>query len=570
MSIQLLTNHSEPLLKRRGSSIPSQAWSRKFLLLAICAALALLPFVVSHFRQIGLRAHYQFFPFAILAAASIALVRFRRYQPAEIGSGVITGVIFAFSIVCLFVAVIIDSSWLGYLSWLTTMAGLIYGATGSDGLRTSVPILALLALMLPPPFELDRELIFGLRRVSTHWSGAILDTLKIPHLMAGNVVELGHRRLMVEEACSGINSLFALLATTLFFTALFGRTLVHTIVLLIAAAFWVVVANVARIVSVVIADRRGIDLTEGWRHEALSIIVFIAALVLVSSTDCLIRVVSGWIVALRARRGEELEPECSLTPPQPIQTRKSNGFCWSWSATTAVAVIFLLVAAANLAINRTTNSATAESICERLDSLTVDVLPETIGDWQRVDFRNERRNAESAFGEFSRTWTYRRGSTTALVSVDYPFPGWHDLTRCYTSQGWIIRNQRLIPATPESRGFVEVEFERAGYQSGYLLFVEFGPTGAELKPRLAGAQLSFHRQQSALARFKQRLGFTVEASPDEPQQQVGQLQLFIASEVPLKTEESTAAQFLFKHALVAAQTKLAAAGTKAGPLVVAD
>lgn len=570
MPIQLLTSPPKPSLKPPDTLASPQVWSRKLLVLAICAALALMPFVVSHFRQIGLRAHYQFFPFAILAAAIVAVVRFRRFQSAQVGSNAITAAIIAFSIVCLLTAAIIDSSWLGYLSWLTTAAGLIYGATGGDGLRRSVPILALLALMLPPPFELDRELVFALRRVSTRWSGAILDALKIPHLMAGNVVELGHRRLMVEEACSGINSLFALLATTLFFTALFGRTLVHTIVLLVAAVFWVVVANVARIVSVVVADRRGIDLTEGWRHEALSIVVFIAALVLVSSTDCLIRVVSGWFAALRARHGEDHKPERPLPTPQSIQTSKAKGFCWSWGATTAVAVVFLLVAAANWALNRTSDSAPAESIAERLDGFTVEVLPETVGDWKRVDFRDERRNAESAFGEFSRIWTYRRGSTAALVSADYPFPGWHDLTRCYTSQGWIIRNQRLIAATAESRGFVEVELERAGYQSGYLLFAELGPTGAELQPRLAGAQLSLHRQHSALARFGHRLGFTVEATPDEPQRQVGQVQLFIASEVPLKTEESTAAQLLFRQALAAIQTKLADAGTKVVPKVAAN
>jgi exosortase len=525
--------------------------------LTACAAVGCAPLALAHFRQIAMRPHYQFYPFVILAALVVAAVRFRGYRTARVGSGPVAGAVVGAGLLILLASVILDSSWLGYLSFLVTATGLIYSAAGRDGLRRAAPALALLVLLLPPPFELDRELVFALRRLTTRWSGLVLDALHVPHLMAGNVVELGHRRLMVEEACSGINSLFALLATTLFFAAMFGRSLVHTALLLVATVFWVVVANVARVVTVVIADRRSIDLSDGWRHEALSIATFLAAVALTASTDCLYRLVAARYAAWRARRRDEAATPVAAAVPGPATVRVTRpaDFCWSWPATTAVALAFIALAGGHWLLSASAAEASA-SIADGLNRLTADALPGTFDQWRRVDFRSEHNRPDSAFGEFSKVWTFRRGGTTAIVSADYPFPGWHDLLRCYTSQGWEIRDQELVPGPDGLPAFVEVGLERASFQRGYLLFAEFGPTGVALAPRLGGAGVSLHRQRTALLRLGHRFGLAAEPPPDEPRAEVGQLQLFVQSEASLPADRRSAAQTLFGQTLSAVRGDL--------------
>ncbi|MFO0810539.1 MAG: exosortase U [Gemmataceae bacterium] len=539
--------------ERRQPTAPA-VFSGKLLTLSACALVACAPLAIAHFRQIAQRPHYQFFPLALLAACMVALIRFRPFHATQVGAVVDTAAALGAGLLGLAVAIVIDSSWLGYLALLVTVVGLVYGATGREGLRHAVPALALLIIVLPPPFEMDREWILALRRLTTQWSGLILDAMKVPHLMAGNVVELGHRRLMVEDACSGINSLFALVATALFFAALFGRSLVHTFLLVVAAIWWVLVANVARVVAVVLADRRGLDWTEGWRHEALSIALFVVATLLTGSTDCLFRLIFVQFAAWRARgrADDEAVNEVEVTPKPTIS--RPRDFAWSWMGTTMCSLAFLGLAGAYWGLNG--SSAIGQmtvTIARHMDRFGAELLPDRVGDWQRTEFRPETRNPGSAFGEFSRVWTYRHGIAAATISADYPFPGWHDLTRCYTSQGWVIHDQNLVAASSDQPGFVEVEFERAGFQSAYLLYAEVGPTGEPLEPRLAGAHLSLHRQRSTMARLAHRFGLAPAPPPEEPQAEVGQIQLFIHSEIPLSAEQKSAAQALFRRAYSAIQ-----------------
>lgn len=548
-----LSGSRRPIPSRPGASLA---------VLAAAIAVGFAPLVVMHLRQIGERPYYQFYPFAFLAAAVAAGVRFRGFRPGQ-GGGTAAGATVGVALVGLAAAVVIGSSWLGYLSFLVAATGLVHAAAGWDGLRRAGPSLALLALLLPPPFDLDRELVLALRRWTTQWSGLVIDALAVPHLMAGNVVDLGHRRLMVEEACSGINSLYALMATALFFAAVFGRSLAHTVLLMASTAGWVVVANVTRVVAVVVAEHRGTHLADGWRHEALGIAVFVAAVLLMASTDRLFLEVAGRFAAWRARRAEargeaaDQLPEVPTPAPATGPWRPSLG--WSAGATLVVAAAFVALGAAQLALAAPAAAATG-SIVERLNRLTAESLPERMGDWRRAEFRSERRSPGSQFGEYSRVWLFSQGGTAALVSADCPYPGWHNPVPCYTSQGWTLATEGVEPAADGRPGFVRNQFERAGYQAGYHVFAEFGPTGELLEPRLSGARLSLRRQSTALRRLGYRLGLGPEPPRPEPAADVGQLQVFVQTGTPLSQEGRASVERMFAEALGVALARLQSDG----------
>jgi exosortase/archaeosortase family protein len=100
------------------------------------------------------------------------------------------------------------------------------------------------------------------------------------------VIALPGRRLLVEEACSGVHSLFVTLAAALFYGFWRKFSAVCLVVLLAATAFWAVVVNIGRIVLVTwVVARSGMDLLGGWRHEAVGLAVVVLTLGLIASTD---------------------------------------------------------------------------------------------------------------------------------------------------------------------------------------------------------------------------------------------------------------------------------------------
>ena len=116
-------------------------------------------------------------------------------------------------------------------------------------------------------YGLDELVRIDLQRIASEWSGAVLDQLGLLHLPLGNVIGLAGRRLLVEEACSGVHSMFVVLAGVLAYALWVRTSIARALVLLAAAVFWVLVANTARIVLVAYATARwDVDFLTGWRH----------------------------------------------------------------------------------------------------------------------------------------------------------------------------------------------------------------------------------------------------------------------------------------------------------------
>ena len=162
------------------------------------------------------------------------------------------------------------------------------------------------------------------------------------------------------------------------------------------------------------------------------------------------------------------------------------------------------------------------------------------------DFGVRTRNPGSEFGETSRVWTYQRGPNAAAVSLDYPFPGWHDLSRCYTTQGWTIEDETVVAT--EDGGRVELQLSKPGYRSGFLLFCEFDGRGTTLAPRGGGADLSLHRHAAALRRLWERWRGESCCGADDAEGPIYQLQLFIEGYSTLTPEEQELARRLFARA----------------------
>jgi exosortase len=529
------------------------AGSWGFMAAAAILIAAHAPLLILHGEQIWLRPHYQFFPLAVLGAVVLAVTRLRGYGPLKPGSVGYALPLLTFAWLLLTVSELLYSSWLGAVAALVTLTVVLFAVGGARLVRRLLPSLVLLGLIIPPPFELDRQLILALQSLTARWASAVLDFLGVYHLMAGNVVEIGGRRLLVEEACSGVNSLFSLLACSLFFVFLVRRPPVHAIFLLTATVGWVLVANVARVVTVAYGTTYwGVDLAEGWRHEALGAAVFGVALALVWSTD-------RFLLFL-------LSPTASAVPRPASAVASSEGATASRKVPLAiwpVVAAYLLLLIAHFALYGGAvpeAKATTGPIPAVVEKLDADSLSARFEHWQRLGFAADTRNPGSAFGEFSKTWSYQNGQNMAGFSLDYPFPSWHDLTRCYTGQGWTMDEQAVHkPAPPpnpppaageggagaDQDGYVAVRFTKPGFRSGYLLFCQFNKDGAPLDPRLGAAYLSVYRQEAALRHWWYRLQGAPDPTPAEPAPPVYQLQLFVESYTPLGVADRAAVEAFF-------------------------
>jgi exosortase len=504
------------------------------LLVLVAAALlaALLPLLAQHAVQIWLRPHYRFFPLVLVGAGVLAWLRLCGQPASPPGRPWLAGLALAAAWLTLATAVVLNSSWLGAVAALATLAAVAYAVGGLTLWGRLAPSWVLLWLAVPPPLELDRDLILWLQGETTRWSSAVLDLLGVFHLTAGHVVEIDGRRLLVDQACSGVNSLFSVLACTLFLIFLTGRPTLHAAGLLVAAVIWVLLVNVARVAGVaLVLFRWDVDLSTGWRHDAFGLLLFVCAVGLIASTDQLL----GFLLAPASAPVEETVS--SSEPPTPVPPRGGN---FPWVVTLAAPAYLLLLAGHLLSHGRSEPEAeVASSHASTLDQLDIDLLPERMGPWQRQDFQKQTRDTGNFFGEHSRSWIYRHGDRTALFSLDYPFPSWHDLTRCYTGQGWRLDEQHLHEAEEVPGGFLAARLSKPACRHGYLLFCEFNDRGQPLQARPGAARLSLFRHEITTRSLWERLTGKPGGEAVDPAGPVFQWQFMVeSSATPTPAEES--------------------------------
>jgi exosortase len=122
---------------------------------------------------------------------------------------------------------------------------------------------------------LQRNLQAFTSRRCSEW----LDLAHVNHLMAGNVLRIPDVTFFVEEACSGIQSAYWLVAASALFVIAVGRKPFWGCLLLLSSIFWALASNALRVGTVAWTyERMGVDLSSGWRHELLGLVAFSLAL----------------------------------------------------------------------------------------------------------------------------------------------------------------------------------------------------------------------------------------------------------------------------------------------------
>jgi exosortase len=187
--------------------------------------------------------------------------------------------------------------------FLTLEAAGLYGAgvamlhavLGWRALRRLWFPLLYLAFAIPPPSFLLDIVTAPLKAFVSMAATNALALFGLPIARVGVVIFISHYELLVEDACSGLNSLIGLTAISLFYIYVMRGSSWRYAALLIAFVIPIaVLANMVRIMTLVLITYFfGDAAAQGFLHVGAGVLLFLIALLMVFGVDHLLLAISG-------------------------------------------------------------------------------------------------------------------------------------------------------------------------------------------------------------------------------------------------------------------------------------
>jgi exosortase D (VPLPA-CTERM-specific) len=311
--------------------------------------------------------------------------------------------------------------------------------------RKLLPLLAvpaaLLLLAIPIPQIAFNKIAFPLQIWASQLAVWAIRLADVPTLRKGNVIDIlpyGSTQtisLEVVEACSGIRSLMTLITLALllsFFTRcdtgrilrfglLSGGDLVRAVLLMAAAIPIAVLTNAGRVAATgYFTFHYGKQATEGFWHDLSGWLVYVVALVLLLTTNFLLRRI--------------LKPSNRKSPADPIQTIRP------WRLAPLAPVLVLLITAGAVVNWFATRSELAP------ERRQLSALSTTLGDWRQrggeIRFDESVETVLNTSDYTMREYT-REDGRLANVYVGYyqsqrMGATYHSPRNCLPGAGWVM------------------------------------------------------------------------------------------------------------------------------------
>ena len=401
----------------------------------LIALASLAPMLWIQCLSLWSRPHFQFFPMAWLGFGYFVHERLGSPSPYRSQIRLVSGV--AIAIFCLLASaesVFISSPWLAYASAVGLVVSWLLLRGNKLRWHTAVGLSSVLWMTVPFPAGYDNKLIQFLQRQSSFLTSVILDCIGIFHLPEGNVLELAQKRLFVDEACSGVDSLYALMAICLCLVLWFKQRLFVAIVSLSLVPVWASCGNIVRLVTIVLGlEWIGIDLSHGVQHTILGLLVFAGAF----SCDYAFIQFAG---AVFRKKSSSSFRECTTAAASNPPVQQSGVL--HVIASSMFVMLFLAIGAYSFQI-LTAHTLQSYPTFDKLSLARVkdsQNLPKVLGDWQFESVQSIERSRESSQGQFSNVWMYRSPIGPVMISTDFPFRGFHLLDICYEGAGWRLNS----------------------------------------------------------------------------------------------------------------------------------
>lgn len=166
-------------------------------------------------------------------------------------------------------------------SLIIVLGGLILYLYGKSYIKALIFPLVFLIFMVPLPAIIYKAMAFQLQLFVSTIAERVIGFIGIPIFRSGNILYLASGPLSVEEACSGMRSIMALLALSSIFAYLMYRTWLKRWLIVAFALPIAVVTNIIRVTTTgILANYYGQKIAEGFLHTSFGWIVFVIAFVL--------------------------------------------------------------------------------------------------------------------------------------------------------------------------------------------------------------------------------------------------------------------------------------------------
>lgn len=361
-------------------------------------------------------------------------------------------------------AVLTKSNWIGTLSFLALLWTAVWfcgGAKIADQLRG--PMVFLL-LVVPFPLKIDQGVIIELQKMATTAASGLLDLIgdsRLKHIRSGVAIRTFDKSFMVEEACSGIHSLFSCVVAISFWCVCFRYSILRLVATIAHTVLWVVLANCLRVFLIVYAHARfGAALDVGWKHELLGITTYVLSLGLALSMDQLIQ----FIFPLSERSlltiladGDEVKKNPDLVDSKLLRilnsiTTRLNKAVLKPRPSLIAGLIFLgavylplsASAHAHLVMSEKSGGKGDNFKSSLNDMVSPDLISGTYGEWNVIHAEQVKRDPDNSLGTNSVVWTLEGHGLQVQFTVDGFYPEWHDLSYCYTAMDWQLESARNI------------------------------------------------------------------------------------------------------------------------------
>jgi len=197
-------------------------------------------------------------------------------RPSPWGVGLL-----GFGLCMLMVGVIGAELYTQRVSFIVVLAGLVLLLFGWEYLwMVSFPI-AFLIFMVPLPTIVVNSIAFPLQLFAAKTATFCLFSLGIPALREGNLIALAGMTLEVNEACSGLRSLLALLALGTVYGYISQKDLWKRWMLVLLSIPIAIIANAVRVSGTgILAYVWGVEVAQGFYHLFEGWVVFVVAFIL--------------------------------------------------------------------------------------------------------------------------------------------------------------------------------------------------------------------------------------------------------------------------------------------------
>lgn len=170
-------------------------------------------------------------------------------------------------------------TWVARMAFLVSLVGAIAAVYGWRMVRELIYPLCTLVLMVAPPTFLFSRLTLSLQLLASRIGETCLEALGYSVLREGNILELVGIKLSVEEACSGIRSMMAIIFMCVLYNYFFVKGWPMKTFILVMSIPIAILGNSVRIIATGIVSQYNPALVQGAAHEALGYVTVLIAAV---------------------------------------------------------------------------------------------------------------------------------------------------------------------------------------------------------------------------------------------------------------------------------------------------